>query len=333
MAGVRLLLGVGVTVVAVVNGGSPYVTRQPGAIVSNPAWSPDGTRIVWTSTPAGSDAEQVWTAAADGTHARRVRDAASADDLQIGVQELAWIAPDKLALEVNNDLYLASIAGGGRLVAADIGDGFSHDAAGDRIAFQESKCCSSTSSIVILDRATGKRVVIGGARTHYGEPSLAPNGSHVAFDSPSGLMVADSDGRNLRQIATRGYCPSWSPDGSQLVYVDNRDDALRLVSPSTDRTRTLAPKEGVCGFAPARTEWSPNGKTIAALGIKNGHLSLINVATGKTNTVSRLDDVIGFAWSPDSSTLLIAERKTPSGCSSLWRINADGTHPKLIIGC
>ena len=61
-------------------------------------------------------------------------------------------------------------------------------------------------------------------------PFWSPDGSRIAFqrsrwktESGHAIYVADSDGRNVRRVASNasqvGGGPSWSPDGRLLAYV------------------------------------------------------------------------------------------------------------------
>jgi dipeptidyl aminopeptidase/acylaminoacyl peptidase len=88
-----------------------------------------------------------------------------------------------------------------------------------------------------------------------------------------------------------------------------------------------------CGYSPLNFGWSPNGKRVALIDPPGDRLSLIDVATQKARTLRAFRHVAGFAWSPDSSRLLVVARPTPSACTSLWRVDATGAHPKLIVRC
>jgi Tol biopolymer transport system component len=146
-------------------------------------------------------------------------------------------------------------------------------------------------------------------------------------------MIAHADGRALHELAPHGYCGHWSPSGSEIVYVDNRGYNLRAIAPSSGRVRTLVAKGGICGVSPPYLQWAPNGKAIAEMHLHGLELSIIGSATGRVHTIAAFKDVDSFAWSPDSTQLLVAARATPSGCSSIWRIDADGANRKLIARC
>jgi TolB protein len=51
-------------------------------------------------------------------------------------------------------------------------------------------------------------------------PAWAPGGKQIAFATPSGIEVMNSDGtqRSLVAAGPDHYSPSWSDDGKQIVF-------------------------------------------------------------------------------------------------------------------
>ena len=99
-------------------------------------------------------------------------------------------------------------------------------------------------------------------------PSWSPDGQRIAFAADDGgdrgLFIAQADGSDRRHVTgDRGSgLIAWSPDGSEILFVDT--DELNLVKPDgTDRRRLeLSPalREGV---ALGLVVWSPDGSRIA----------------------------------------------------------------------
>ncbi|WP_075064534.1 protein kinase domain-containing protein [Ornatilinea apprima] len=131
-----------------------------------------------------------------------------------------------------------------------------------------------------------------------------------------------------------GACqPSWSPDGTRLVFVSpcrERQDTYPgsgLFIINLDGTG-LTPLISVPGgdFEPA---WSPDGSRIAFSSLRDGilHLYVYNLAT---NAAARISSQSSFdrqaAWSPDGSTL--AFQSTRLGLPQIWTISASGESPK-----
>jgi Tol biopolymer transport system component len=112
--------------------------------------------------------------------------------------------------------------------------------------------------------------------------------------------------------------PSFSPDGSQVVFTwdgdkqDNFDLYVKVVGPGAPLRLTTDP--GI-DFSP---RWSPDGRTIAFARSsgEETRIMLIPALGGPERTVARLKTVRFYpgmmAWSPDSKSLVIAGRTADS---------------------
>ena len=58
--------------------------------------------------------------------------------------------------------------------------------------------------IVDSDGSNIKKIVNGQ------DPTLSPDGSHIAYELENMIYTCDIDGKNIREL-TRGCKPSWSP--------------------------------------------------------------------------------------------------------------------------
>jgi Tol biopolymer transport system component len=76
-------------------------------------------------------------------------------------------------------------------------------------------------------------------------PAISPDGKQVAYSTSSGaLYLTGMDGRPPQTLVAAGaYAPSWSPDGSRLLFLDRSDTArskIEIINPGTG-TRSIVP--------------------------------------------------------------------------------------------
>lgn len=194
----------------------------------------------------------------------------------------------------------------------------------------------------------GKIVLTHSAKWGFGHLYLASSatgrtripGLGEAYDaawSPDGTKIAFAGGPSLKTEIydfTRGQpadrvpytvgsnSPSWSPDGSHLVYwVDYPNYKMFSIGvDGTDKTDL-----GCCGMYPA---YSPDGSKIAFTSAVIGSVSQIMVMNSDgTNAVALTNHPYGaltFDWSPDGARLAYAS--FASGDLEIWAMNDDGSN-------
>ncbi|MGZ9164121.1 MAG: protein kinase domain-containing protein, partial [Anaerolineales bacterium] len=145
----------------------------------------------------------------------------------------------------------------------------------------------------------------------------------IAFASArSGLpqiFLSNADGTTLTQLTTmeNGACqPSWSPDGSQLVFISPcsrraeffetayRESSLYLVNSDGTGQKSLTTVPG-SDFEPA---WSPDGKRIAFTSVRDGNkqiyvLDVNSLAVTRLTNANPDIESSQPAWSPDGKLI------------------------------
>ena len=125
----------------------------------------------------------------------------------------------------------------------------------------------------------------------------------IAYSRGGDIWVARADGRDARRLtATRGpqFDPSWSPDGSRIVYRDSRrginvNDEIYVMNADGTHRRNLT-RSPWNEWSPA---WSPDGRLIA---FYSGELYVMRAdGTGK-RPITRIEGEYP-AWSPDGRRL------------------------------
>jgi len=205
------------------------LTTAPGRDIE-PAWSPDGSRIVFASDRDDPDNLQLYIMDANGSNQRRL------------FQEVfAW---------------------------DNWGPAWSPD--GTRVAFQTNRNLQATRFDIYVANADGsdERPLVQGPANEF-HPFWSPDGKKLAYVSDAAdsrdIWVVNADGSNPVQL-TSGYAdetyPRWSPDGQWILFQSNREGYWRLFAMRPDgsdlrRVSVPLPSDDVMGT------WSPDGNYIA----------------------------------------------------------------------
>jgi TolB protein len=208
-------------------------TQAAGA----PAWSPDGTKIVYESNQAGN--YRIWVMNADGSGQRRLT-----GDPGFADMNPAWSPDGKRILFSRCDDHLHL----GFFLGCDLE--------------------------VMNAAGTGVRRLAGGHWT-YVRGEYSPDGRYIVVGADRGgflsaLWVMRADGTGLHRITRptlEAFWPDWSPDGRRILFTDNccqggsniwsvRPDGTGL----RELTHLTLPDQD--GFA----SYSPDGRRIVLLG-------------------------------------------------------------------
>ncbi len=184
--------------------------------------------------------------------------------------------------------------------------------------------------VTALDVAAGGMpdLQIGGrvcysSRTYYARYNLAPGEIYAmeAYGTGS-VRITDNPAYDGR--------PSWSPDGSQIVFISNRDVPTQNVYVAdADGTNVRRLTDSSAGDAyPA---WSPDGSRITFTSARAGYSAIYSVRTdgfGLTQLTSNPSGDSYSDWSPDGTK--IAFTSIRDGNADIYVMNADGSAPTRL---
>src|SRR5581483_3671909 len=161
-----------------------------------------------------------------------------------------------------------------------------------------------------------------------------PDGEHIAFRSDrdgGGIFIMGRTGEAVRRVTNEGYRPSWSPDGTRLLFVTENVDVnpqngrgpseLRVVDLGTGEVRTLGG-----GRQAVHASWSPHGTRIA-LSVRyagSRQMDVVTIPAGGgalTDVVANEANDWNAVWSPNARFLYYVS--DASGSMNLWRIPMD----------
>lgn len=278
----------------VVTGDLTNITNTPEWNESDPAWSPDGSQLLFTvRNKLHIPGQEVNVMNADGTGRRQltlgVTPAWSPDGKRIFVSgyyievmghkkpptySQGWIG----TVDTTGENYQAVTQQQMNLV--EVGDADSNPAIapdGRMILYEHFNTLNATH--VFRANADGSNAVqldsdlvdnyLGSTK----DPAWSPDGMQIALSAasniyspqawpnPNGLYVGDRDGNNWRMVVS-GFCgnPTWSPDGAYIAYdatyfMQNGNWAVMLVTADGNRSWHMTPSDGYNYYAPA---WRPH---------------------------------------------------------------------------
>jgi TolB protein len=182
-----------------------------------PAFSPDGTRILFSMTPPGESAQEIYVMNADGTNLRRLTNHPAIDSTPTWSPSGTRIA--FTSNRAGRQLLYTMNADGSNVQRLPIPDGEADRATWAPAPYNEIAYTARTGAgydIKVHDLATGQtRQLTFGEGTNE-SPSYSPTGRHIAFESTrSGrkqIFTIGRDGNGLRQITREGdnQSPDWS---------------------------------------------------------------------------------------------------------------------------
>ena len=242
------------------DGANPRALTADKSIAQSPAWSPEGSLLLFTSWRGGTG-PQVWVMSPENRKPFLVSG-------RQGLNTSASYAPDgqrvvcTLSLDGNAEVYSLDARGGSpqRLTnhrAIDTSPAWSPT--GREIAFTSDR--SGTPHVYVMD-SDGSNVRRLTYDVDYTDsPTWSPKGDRIAFVTRVGggfdVWTCRADGTGAAPAVTGGNNenPRWSPDGRHLVFASNRDGGYGLWV--TDLDGALPRKldtGGRCAVSPA---WSP----------------------------------------------------------------------------
>ncbi|MFQ5572358.1 MAG: hypothetical protein ACE5G0_22000 [Rhodothermales bacterium] len=139
---------------------------------------------------------------------------------------------------------------------------------GARIAFVSRR--EGTDQIYVMNADGSGQSRVGEAEGEAQTPAWSPDGRRIAFfetasDGTDAVYLMNADGTGRRRIAT-GVWPSWSPDGSHLLF--GAPDGLTAIGLDDGVERLLVEGEAEFGA------YAPDGTRVAYIATEEGRVTV-----------------------------------------------------------
>jgi hypothetical protein len=179
-------------------------------------------------------------------------------------------------------------------------------------------------------------------------PTWSPDGTKIAFEStrddpnPASctsvpecnyeIYTMNADGSGVTRLTNRaGFdrVPTWSPDGSKILFWSSRNGGGLHVM-NADGTGVALLHAG--GFW---SRWSPDGQKIAFQDFQAGSTLYVMDADGSNVTpIAQTDEMSGLDWSPDGQRIVWSEfvQGQFEDYGRIWSIHPDGTQQTELVG-
>jgi TolB protein len=245
------------------------------SLALSPAWSPEGSLLLFTSYRGGRG-PQVFVIGSNGGRPFLISGRSGLQHQRVVLADGRSIACT-LSQDGNSEIYTLNARGGSPHRVTNhrsIDTSPTWSPTGQEIAFTSDR--SGTPEVYVMDAEGGnlRRLTYGVSYTD--SPAWSPKGDRIAFVARTSagfdIYVCRADGKDTRLVVSGGSNenPHWSPDGRHLLFSSDRGGSRALfVTDLDDRPARKIDTNGLPAFTPAWSPRLPNNRS--AMNLESDH--------------------------------------------------------------